>query len=51
MYFLVKKMTEKFILITLLHKNTQYFLIFLFFKIFRGQNFAPSYDAAPRYDV
>ena len=33
-------MTEKLILITLMHENTPYFLIFPFFEIFRGA-FAP----------
>ena len=43
----LKKMTEKLILITLMHENTPYFFIFPFFEIFRGA-FAP-YGAAPGY--
>ena len=41
-------MTEKLILITLMHENTPYFLIFPFFEIFRGA-FAPLplYGTAP----
>ena len=43
-------MTEKLILITLMHENTPYFFIFPFLEIFRGA-FAPlpPYGATPGY--